>query len=230
MATIDDGKRADRFAALPRARLSRFTLSFALPALAVAVLALIAWASLTFGIPVFMFTRDMAVMANFHPFVAIASSLGAFMMCAAAACCLFATSAARATGQAMPWHVTAAGLFSLYLMVDDFYELHDRMLPGYFGIPQPLIYVFIAGAAVAITWRWWRQYFAYRPWLLAAALGFLGFSMGFDVVEGVFGRVFGVWQFFWEDGAKLVGISLWATYFIGLAQRTLSSPAQGTAQ
>ena len=195
---------------------------FILPAFAIAVLSLIAWTSLTYGIPVQMFTRDMAVLAKFHPFVAVASSLGAFLMVATATCCLFAFSVARETGRQIPWHVLAVGLFSLYLAADDFYEFHDRLFPRNFGIPQQLVYALIAATAAAITFRWWRHFLAFRPWLLAAALFFLSISMASDIFDKMLLSILHQWQFFWEDSAKFVGISLWATYFIGMAQRTLS--------
>ncbi len=204
------------------ASLLRHVPLFILPTLAIAVLSLIAWTSLTYDIPVYMFTRDMAILAKFHPFVAIASSLGAFLMCATATCCLFAFSVARETGRQIPWHVLAVGLFSLYLAADDFYEFHDRLLPRNFGIPQELVYALIATTAAAITFRWWRHFLAFRPWLLAAALFLLSISMAFDLFDQMLLRLLHQWQFFWEDSAKFVGISLWATYFIGMAQRALS--------
>ena len=203
------------------ASLLRHVPMFILPILAIAVLSLIAWASLTFEIPVSVFTRDMAVLAKFHPFVSIASSLGAFLMCATATCCLFAFSIARETGRQIPWHILAVGLFSLYLAADDFYELHDRLLPLHFGIPQQLVYALIAITAAAITFRWWRQFLAFRPWLLAAALFFLSLSMAIDVFDAMLVKILHQWQFFWEDSAKFLGISLWATYFLSLARRKL---------
>lgn len=201
--------------------ISRYVPPFVLPAFAIAVLSLIAWTSLTLDVPVYLFTRDMAVLAKFHPFVSIASSLGAFMMCATAACCLLAFSAVREGGRDIPWHILAAGLFSLYLAADDFYEFHDRLFPHYFGMPQKLIHALIALTAAAITFRWWRVFLAFRPWLLAAALFFLALSMSFDLFDELLLQVFKNWQFFWEDAAKFLGISLWATYFMSLAQRAL---------
>jgi len=195
---------------------------FILPVLAIVVMALIARTSLIYDIPVYMFTKDMADLANLHPFAAVASSLGAFLMCATAACCLFAFSVTRETGRQIPWHVLAVGLFSLYLAADDFYEFHDRLFPREFGIPQQLVHASIVIAAAAITLRWWRLFLAYRPWLLASALFFLGFSMAFDLFDEALLKMLSHWQYFWEDSAKLVGISVWATYFMGLAKRTLS--------
>lgn len=194
-----------------------------LPLAAVGIMSAVAWASLTYEIPVSAFTRDMATIAQLPLYVSITSSLGAFLMCATATCCLFASAVARETGRDTPWHVLAAGLFSLYLAADDFYEFHDRLLPS-LGIPQRLVYALIVTTAAAIAFRWWRGFLAFRPWLLASALFFLGLSMGFDLFDKPLWELLGDWQFFWEDGAKLVGISLWATYFMGLARHALSRP------
>lgn len=176
MVSVGDWRASpsERSASIGAASLLRHVPLFILPTLAIAVLSLIAWTSLTYDIPVFMFTWDMAILAQLHPFVAIASSLGAFLMCATATCCLFAFSVARETGRQIPWHVLAVGLFSLYLAADDFYEFHDRLFPRHFGVPQQLVYALIATTAAAITFRWWRHFLAFRP--LAAGGGFVPFE------------------------------------------------------
>jgi hypothetical protein len=198
---------------------------FVLPGFAIVVFALIAWANIVHGISIEALTRDMATLARLPPFVSIASSLGAFVMCATAACCLFAFFVARAgRGGEAPWHLLAVGLFSLYLMTDDFYEFHDRVFPDTLGVPQPLIYALIAGAAGAITLRWWRRFLAFRPWLLGAALVFLSTSVALDLFDKPLFERLGEWQFFWEDGAKFLGICLWATYFIALSQQAVLRP------
>jgi hypothetical protein len=226
MASLDDStaSASERPASFGAASLLRTVPLFILPTLAVAVLALSAWASLAYNIPVSAFTRDMAALAGVHPFVAVVSSLGAFLMCATAACCLFAFSVARETGREIPWHILAVGLLSLYLAADDFYEFHDRQFPTYFGIPQELVYASIATAVAAIAVRWWRTFLAFRPWLLAAALFFLGGSVAIDLFDEALQKTWHHWQYFVEDGAKFVGISFWATYFIGLAQHALARP------
>lgn len=84
------------------------------------------------------------------------------------------------------------------------------------------MYAAIAASAAAITFRWWPQFLAFRPWLLALALFFLASSMAMDLFDVLLLDMLGQWQFFWEDGAKLLGIALWGTYFIGLALRALA--------
>jgi hypothetical protein len=194
---------------------------FFLPAFAVVVFSLVAWASIVHGISVEALTRDMATLARFPPYVSVASSLGAFVMCATATCCLFAYFVAREAAGEPQQHILAVGLFSLYLMVDDFYEFHDRVLPQELGVPQWLVYASIATAAAAIALRWWRRFLAFRPWLLATALFFLSASVALDLFDEPLYHKLGHWQYFWEDGAKFLGICLWATYFIGSSHRAV---------
>jgi hypothetical protein len=197
--------------------------SCVLPVLALAALALVAWSSLTFDIPVQMFTRDMANLARVHPLVSVISSLGAFLTCATASVCLFAYAVARAQErQGVAGHLLAVGLFSLYLTADDFYEFHERLLPRYAGIPEFVVYVAIASAAAALLFAWRGRFLKFRPWLLLAALVCLALSIATDAVDTTLQATMGVWQYFLEDSFKFVGLSLWATYFIAMAARTLS--------
>lgn len=230
MVSLNDAKATLSKWSAPRSvsLVLRILPSFILPVLAVAVLLFVAWTSLTYEIPVSAFTRDMATLARFPIYVGVTSSLGAFLMCATAACCLFAVAVAQGAGRTVPWHLFAVGLFSSYLVADDFYEFHDRIFPS-LGVPQTLVHVLIAAAAAAITFRWWRNFLAFRPWMLALALAFLGTSMAFDLFDDPLWDILGEWQFFWEDGAKLVGFSFWATYFIGHARHALVHATPGVA-
>lgn len=205
-------------------RLLRHAPLFVLPAFAIVVFLLIAWANIVHAISIEALTRDMATLARLPPFASIASSLGAFVMCATATCCLFAFFVAHRTGGEAPWHILAVSLFSFYLMVDDFYEFHDRVFPDALGVPQQFIYGLIAATAATITLRWRRRFLAFRPWLLGAALSFLSASIALDVFDDPLYDMLGEWQFFWEDGAKFFGICLWATYFIALSQHTILLP------
>jgi hypothetical protein len=225
MASITDWTTAEpqrrRLSARPFAKRAPL---FVLPALTLAVLALVAWASLTFDIPVQMFTRDMANLVGLHPLVSVVSSLGAFLMCATATACLFSFSVARAQArEPMPRHLLAVGLFSLYLAADDFYEFHERLFPRYAGIPELVVYATIASVALVLMFVFRERFLKFRPWLLLAALACLALSVGCDVIDATLREEMGLWEYFLEDSFKFVGISLWATYFISLAARTLST-------
>jgi hypothetical protein len=236
MASIGDWMTlgSERSAMSPAGLLGKHLASFILPLLAIVVLALISWASVTYDIPIPVFTRDMAVLAKLPPYVSVASSLGAFLMCATATVCLFAFAVARAQSVAVPAtgpaHLLAAGVFSLYLATDDFYEFHERVFPNFIGIDQRIIYALIASAAALLLFRWRREFLAFRPWLLLSALACLAFSIACDVFDTLLLSLLRRWEFLLEDGAKLVGISLWATYFMAMARNTLvANPAQGAA-
>jgi hypothetical protein len=226
VSMVDERVAAPGVAVRARAQgLWRLAPLFVLPGFAIVVFALIAWANIVHGISIAALTRDMATLARLPPFASIASSLGAFVMCATAACCLFAFFVVRAgRGDEAPWHLLAVGVFSLYLMTDDFYEFHDRVLPNILGVPQLLVYALIAAAAAAILLCWWRRFLAFRPWLLGAALAFLSVSVTLDLFDAPLIERYGEWQFFWEDSQKFLGICLWATYFIALSQHAILQP------
>lgn len=226
VSIVDENVAVPKMPARAR-RLLRHAPLFVLPGFALVVFSLIAWANIVHGISIEALTRDMAALARLPPYASIASSLGAFVMCATATCCLFAFFVARAAGGEAPWHILAVGLFSFYLMADDFYEFHDVVFPKNLGVPQQLIYALIAATAAAITLRWRRHFLAFRPWLLGAALSFLSTSVAVDVLDDPLYYMLGEWQFFLEDGAKFFGICLWATYFIALSQHTILLPGEG---
>lgn len=226
VSIADESVAAPRMPARAR-HLLRHAPLFVLPGFAFVVFSLIAWANIVHGISIEALTRDMASLARLPPFASIASSLGAFVMCATATCCLFAFFVARGAGGEAPWHILAVGLFSLYLMADDFYEFHDVVFPKNLGVPQQLIYASIAATAAAIMFRWRRRFLAFRPWLLGAALSFLSASVVVDVLDDPLYYMLGEWQFFLEDGAKFFGICLWATYFIALSQHAILLPSEG---
>lgn len=96
----------------------------------------------------------------------------------------------------------AAGVVSAWLGLDDFFSIHEQVLPDIVGIPEKAVYAGYLALALAFAWRW-RSFFAGPRLLLAlAAAGLLGLSVAADVLaEG---------HHVIEDGAKLTGAALWA--------------------
>jgi hypothetical protein len=218
MASVGDLKASpsERSAPFGTASLLRHVPLFILPALAIAVLSLIAWTSLAYDIPVHIFTRDMAVLAALHPFAAIRiKSRYVSHVCDGNVLSIRGFCRARDRPGDTVAHLGRGPVFTLSGGGRLFYEFHDRLFPRYFGIPQQLVHASIATTAAAITFRWWRHFLAFRPSLLAAALFFLSLSLAMDLFDGMLLKILPQWQFFWEDGAKFIGISLWATLFHG---------------
>ncbi|KKM76273.1 hypothetical protein LCGC14_1381860 [marine sediment metagenome] len=49
------------------------------------------------------------------------------------------------------------GAFSLLIAADDFFKLHDAVLPRLFGMPELLTYAIYAGTALLIAASFWRS-------------------------------------------------------------------------
>ena len=102
-----------------------------------------------------------------------------------------------------------SALLTATLLADDFLLLHDRVLP-HFGIPEEVLYV-TYGSAFLVLLRWFRSELVERDMLLALAAGsFWAVSLGFDFLQEHFG-----WHaHVFEDGSKMVGTALWATFLV----------------
>ncbi len=195
-----------------------------LPAIALAVLAVVTALSYVWSIPIEHFTKDLAALTRVHPLISVISSLGAFMYVAATAICLFAwTVAARLPGT-RPDFLLQGGLLSLYLAVDDFYMFHEFVLPRYLGLDEKVVYAALALAILAFLHAHRSRIMSLNPVLLMAALACFAVSVMSDVLGESLKSLMGSMQFLLEDGSKFIGISLWAAWFIAAALVVLSPP------
>jgi hypothetical protein len=194
-----------------------------LPSSAILILLLVAWASYNHGVPIAVFTKDMAGLAKIHPLISVVSSLGAFVLAVTGAICLFAHSVAKSRGDELTSELFYGGILTFYITADDFYQFHDVIFPKHFGINEKLVYLSLALAAFGYLAVHRRSLLSRFPLLLLAAL----FCFAVSVIADVFDRQLidwmGQWMLMIEDGSKFLGIGLWASYFISLAHGTLLS-------
>jgi hypothetical protein len=174
------------------------------------------------GVPAHLLTRDPAALHGFHPLHGAASHLGVLMWAAAASVAFFAAWLLRGVSQATEPRafLFRAGLLTCWLMLDDLFMLHERILPDGFGIPQPLVFITYSALAALLLWRFRRLVSTtdFRP--LAVSLGFFGCSLLIDLAPGewhVWPRLVLI-----EDAAKLLGIVSWFAYFAGTASAALA--------
>jgi hypothetical protein len=113
---------------------------------------------------------------------------------------------------AKPIFLAAAGLFTGWLALDDFFMIHEDVLP-LFGVPQPLTYAGYAGAAALYLLLSWRQILNSRPLLMALAMALLGASVVIDVLVHSESTL----HVFMEDGAKFLGILAWTSFHVTVA-------------
>lgn len=174
-----------------------------------------------------LFTRDPASLTGTHPLLGVVSNVGVIGWAAAATVCLFVGGMVRQEGASGPkahWatFLVSAGLITVLLMVDDFFMLHDWILPRYFGLNEKV--VFAAYGFLVIGWlvSFRRRIVETDYAALLLSIVFFGFSLVVDFFQPeVEGRI-GPWRVLLEDGAKLLGIVGWLGYFIlvGLSVRS----------
>lgn len=144
--------------------------------------------------------RDAASITGAPSYLGAFSYMGEGLLVAAAAVAAFAVvCGAKDRGL-----FAAGALFSLVLAVDDLFMLHERELPGRFGISEHSVFVFYALAAAVLLgmmlWRWgWS-----RMTLFGISMGFFAGSLAVDLLDGLAVEL--IWI---EDTAKLCGMAVW---------------------
>lgn len=159
-----------------------------------------------------------------HVYYGLVSNLGVMLWTAAAAVCLFTSllllSLGRRGGETV--FLAAAGVFTGWLALDDFFMIHEDVLP-LFGVPQLLTYVAYGSAAGLYLILSWRYILRFRPMLMALALGFLGTSVVIDVLVHSENAI----HVFAEDGAKFLGILAWTSFHVTAALNLASMAIDG---
>jgi len=101
-----------------------------------------------------------------------------------------------------------AGLFALWLLVDDMFLLHDSVFKRYLGLPELAVYVAYTVVLAFFLIRF-RRFVAGTEWLLLAlAIGLFMSSGMLDIVP-----LEAIGREFVEDGFKVLGLALWLAYF-----------------
>jgi hypothetical protein len=170
--------------------------------------------------------NDPADTIHFNPFMGLVSMLGLFGWAAAAGIALLTYTVVRSRETAlMRRFFLAAGLFTLLLLADDAFMLHEEILPHGFGIRERYIKVGYLAIAAAFGLGFFKVLIRNNFSLLALAATFFAASLLFDNPATM--KAFGWWEnefvlYVVEDGSKFIGITLWLTYLAKTAVEHLS--------
>ena len=180
---------------------------------AIAVLAAVALAAISFQMPVGNLTRDVATLAGVNPMTGVLSNLGILLWAATASVSLFAAALAwrRAETRQALFLACFAGL-TLVLLFDDFFLFHDYILPAYLGLRERYVMLAYLILTAGLLSGFRNEIFEGDFFMLGLALCFFAVSVGFDRVH--FAGNARSWLFLAEDGAKFLGIVSWSGYFI----------------
>lgn len=179
------------------------------------MLAAMAVAGVLFQVDMDVMTRDVTATANVHPLTGILSNLGILLWCAAASICAFAAVTLRNVEPGEPFRfLLCSALLSGYLLLDDFFLFHDELAPRYLGVDEKLVYAALGIAVCAYLVAFRRVILQTHFAVLLLSLGFLGIAVVMDALLEPWLRRLGHWEYFFEDGAKWLGIASWCSYYV----------------
>lgn len=213
----------------------------ALYVLPVLFLAAVVLASLKMNVPFGLFTRDPASYTELHPLTGIASNLGFVVWIATATICIFSAALLRSrTNKEASQHTSigasthsaernftnfllCAGLLTTLLAFDDFFLIHDTILPQYLGMDEKVMYALYACLAIsgAVIFRSCILQTEYAALLIA--FGFFGLSLCIDMLQETLEPTWGDWRIFFEDSFKFLGIVGWFGYYCRCSYLALRS-------
>lgn len=160
-------------------------------------------------------TRDVAAIADIHPLTGALSTLGFFLWCAAASSSLFAAMVLQRLNQTKTfWFLFCSALLSTYLMMDDAFLFHEALVSRYLGINETVFLAVLGFFVLAYLAKFKKIILTTRYGVLLLGLGFLFFSVAFDVSLQLRLWRLGDWQYFIEDGTKWLGIASWCSYYV----------------
>lgn len=166
------------------------------------------------GIPLEIFTKDLATVADVNPFVGIVSSIGVLLWCVGASICLFTFGKIIEQSNKIndySFFLLFFGLTTLVLLIDDLFLFHELIAPKVLNISQEIVYVFY-GILVLFGIVRFRKIIFQTEWIiLSLAFVFFALSIAIDLFEGLLILHNSV---FLEDSFKLLGIASWVCYFV----------------
>ena len=164
------------------------------------------------NIPIEKSTADPAATFQAHPFTGYISNLGVLLWCSSAVVCLFTYMLFRIHKiKSLAIYFLSSGLLCSLLLFDDFFMLHEFILPRYLGISQTLVYV-IYLVPVLFYMFYFREEILnseYEIFIIATIL------LSLSVVGDNFLPQEGM-SYFIEDSFKFIGIAIWTLYFFRL--------------
>lgn len=189
------------------------------------ILAAAAAAGLFFHVRMPVLTADLSSTAGLHPLTGALSSLGILLWCATASVCGFAAMALQ--GRLAPEErrfLLASALLSAYLMLDDAFQFHERLAPRYLGWNERAVLAALGTAVVAYLLAFHEVIRKTNFVLLALAVAFLSVSVVIDAMLSPFLWRLGHWEYFFEDGAKWLGIASWCSYYVDTSYGLFAEP------
>lgn len=173
------------------------------------------------SVPFEHFVVDPFAFGNLPPFIGLFSNLGVGCWLAGGGIAFFSALVLLRSGvrtEAVLF-LRAAGLFSLWLGIDDFFMFHDWVFPRFSPLTEHKAIALNAVAGIALVTQFRKILWNSRREAVLLTAGLFALSVSVDFVhdgwalemEALLGETF---THLLEDGPKFVGICLWAYFLI----------------
>ena len=179
-------------------------------------IALVAFASWFLGEPADVFTREPQAVLKGSFYVGSFSNLGGLIWFGAAAIMSFAVSLKPSDRGAL----ILAALVTWAMGLDDVFMFHDKIYPK-LHINETILYALYFGTIGVIVLRYYRQLARSTLVGMAIAVIFWFLSAGLDRYFNLNGQL-------GEDGAKFIGIVVWAAAWIRQSYNDLAKLARSS--
>ncbi len=170
------------------------------------------------GIPIGELTRDPNVIGDLPVYTGFLSQIGIFLWSASATVCFFSVTilSGHARHRKLKRFLLVSGLLTLLLGLDAAFLIHETVLP-HFNVPQNLVLGSYAGFVLLYLFRFYALIPETAYVLMATALFFFAVSVILEILQPP-----GINPYFFEDGAKLVGLVSWLAYFFRVAEYSVN--------
>lgn len=172
-------------------------------------------------------TRDPLATLSQPFYMGFFSNIGILFWCAAAAICFFSFALLQKYYRSRRMHsfILYSGIVTSVLLLDDLFLIHEEVAPRYLFIPEKFVYLIYAVMLLVYLVKFRKTILKTDFSLLLLALGFFALSIVFD--KGIIplspSMVKRGWEFYLEDGAKLLGIVSWFAYFTKVCRDCLGA-------
>jgi len=107
----------------------------------------------------------------------------------------------------------SSALLSTYLLFDDFFMVHESLVPKYLGLSETVVFL-VLGLAVSSYLIVFRSLILRTNYLLLLlAIGLLAMSVAIDMIPSRWMWLADYQAIVVEDGAKWLGIVSWCSYY-----------------
>ncbi len=171
-------------------------------------------------VPIYHLMGDPAKISDSPFYLGMVTKFGILLWCATAAICLFTSLYLKPLNLSLKHQrfLLFGGVITTILMLDDFFQLHEEVLPNYLGISEKIVYLAYA-MMVALYLIKFHKIILNSRYLLFLGLAFVCFALSLlldmraiiDLVDR--GLIYDRDRALLENGFKLFGIVSWFTYF-----------------